>query len=108
MESLFGIIQERVYGRGQRNPYHQGREETTSFDHQRASHYRLVRTEMETAYQSQPLATTVIAFFFHRQEEKQEKTLTYPHKCLPLQANKCKLRILSNSVLIDYGNASKS
>ena len=51
---------------------------------------------------------TVIAFFFHRQEEKQEKTLTYPHKCLPLQANKCKLRILSNSVLIDYGNASKS
>ena len=57
---------------------------------------------------SQPLATTVIAFFFHRQEEKQEKTLTYPHKCLPLQANKCKLRILSNSVLIDYGNASKS
>ena len=67
-----------------------------------------MRTEMETAYQSQPLATTVIAFFFHRQEEKQEKTLTYPHKCLPLQANKCKLRILSNSVLIDYGNASKS
>ena len=26
-KSLFGIIQERVYGRGQRNPYYQRREE---------------------------------------------------------------------------------
>ena len=73
-----GLYKREVYGRGQRNPYHQGREETTSFDHQRASHYRLVRTEMETANQSQPLATTVIAFFFHRQEEKQRKDAHIP------------------------------
>jgi mobilization protein len=37
-KSLFGIIQERVYGRGQRNPYYQRREEAIAFDHQRTPH----------------------------------------------------------------------
>lgn len=41
----------RVYGRGQRNPYYQRREEAIAFDHQRTPHCRWVRAEMETAYQ---------------------------------------------------------
>ena len=50
-KSLFGIIQERVYGRGQRNPYYQRREEAIAFDHQRTPLCRWVRAEMDTAYQ---------------------------------------------------------
>ncbi|WP_211836709.1 hypothetical protein, partial [Porphyromonas levii] len=41
--------------------------------------------EYYTAYQSQLLATAIIDFFFHRQEEKQEKTLTFHRKYVPLQ-----------------------
>lgn len=46
-----GLYKREFTGRGQQNPYYQRREEAIAFDHQRTSHCRLVRAEMETAYQ---------------------------------------------------------